>query len=240
MINAKEFSEFAASRRSTRDFLPTPVTQEDIEAILTDGLTAPSWSNTRPFLVAVASGPTRDAISAEFCHRWDAVVAAKNGGLLAKLKLVITRYGLPTSHRLIPRPYPDALKPRSAKVGRQLYEVLGVDRKDKAARDAHWKRNYEFFGAPTVLFIFVHKHFGVFSASDAGMLTQNIALSAHARGLGTCAQGAYSIWEDAIRQQFEVPRDYRYLYGIALGYPSDHVVNTFQAERLPVSDILIS
>ncbi|MFM9014916.1 MAG: nitroreductase family protein, partial [Candidatus Nanopelagicus sp.] len=51
-----QISEFLASRRTTRDFLPKPVPQEIIEQILTDSLTAPSWSNTRPFKVAVATG----------------------------------------------------------------------------------------------------------------------------------------------------------------------------------------
>ena len=46
-------SQFLASRRSTRDFLPTPVPQEIIDQILIDALTAPSWSNTRPFKVAL-------------------------------------------------------------------------------------------------------------------------------------------------------------------------------------------
>jgi nitroreductase len=240
MITAKDFSEFTASRRSTRDFLPTLVERSVIDEIIADALTAPSWSNTRPFMVAVASGEQRDRISAEFCSRWEAVAAARRGGLLGKLKLLISRRGLPTTHRLIARPYPNDLKPRSIKVGKQLYEVLGVARNDADARDAHWRRNYEFFGAPTVLFIFAHKSFGLFSASDAGMFTQNITLSAHARGLGTVAQGAYSIWGDVATREFNVPKQYQYLYGIAIGHPSQHPVNDFKAERLPASEITLN
>ena len=63
MNNSEDFSQFLASRRSTRDFLSTPVPPEIIEQILKDSLTAPSWSNTRPFKVAVASGDIRDRIS---------------------------------------------------------------------------------------------------------------------------------------------------------------------------------
>ena len=51
-----EFREFVSSRHSTRDFLPTPVPDEIIEEIIADGLTSPSWSNTRPIRVAVAKG----------------------------------------------------------------------------------------------------------------------------------------------------------------------------------------
>ena len=135
MLSAQDFSDFTSSRRTTRDFASTPVDPAIVDAILKDALTAPSWSNTRPFMVGVASGEQRDRISAEFCARWDAVVAARNGGLLGKLKMLFTRRGLPTTHRMIVRPYPADLKPRSFKVGKQLYEKLEVPREDKAAGD---------------------------------------------------------------------------------------------------------
>ena len=61
--NSAWVSQFLASRRSTRDFLPTPIPQEIINQILTDALTSPSWSNTRPFKIAVATGDVRDRIS---------------------------------------------------------------------------------------------------------------------------------------------------------------------------------
>ena len=238
--STSEFSEFLASRRTTRDFLNTPVPPELIDALLSDAMTAPSWSNTRPFLVAVASGDARDRISAEFCARWDAVVAAKQpgwAGLRSKLRLVLTRYGLPDSDYRVYRPYPPELKARARRVGAALYQALGVARDDRPARDAQWRRNYEFFGAPLSLFIFTHAGLGEYSVSDAGLMMQNLMLSAHARGLGSCAQGASALWAKPVRAEFEIPKGYKLLCGIAIGYPSDASVNTFQAERLPVSDI---
>ena len=83
-----DFSKFLASRRSTRDFLPTPVPEEIIEKLLADALTAPSWSNTRPFKVAVATGEVRDRISTEFLSRWKALSKARNGNIFSKLKKI--------------------------------------------------------------------------------------------------------------------------------------------------------
>ena len=218
-----------ASRRSTRDFLPKPVDAKLLDEIINDALTAASWSNTRPFMIGVATGEKRDRISAEFLKRWAALSAARVGGLLPKLKLVLTRYGLPTSNALIAKPYPKALQPRATRVGKELYSALGVARGDKVARDAQWARNYEFFGAPTELFIYAHKSLGVFSAADAGLFVAQLMLSAHAHGLGTCAQGAVSMWADVVNEEFEVPAGYRLLYGIAIGYPSKAAVNDFGA-----------
>ena len=237
-IDPKLFSDFLASRRSTRDFKSDPVSQDLIEDILRDALTAPSWSNTRPFKVAIATGETRDRISAEFRERWELLSEAMSAGILGKVKLLLRRRGLPTSNRSIVRPYVPELKPRAEQVGRELYGLLGIQRGDKKARNEQWGKNYDFFGAPVELFIYIHKSLHIYAASDAGLMMENLMLSAHARGLGTCAQGAVNIWDDVIRKEFEIPKQYRLLSGLAIGYPSAAAINDFKAHRLKPSEII--
>jgi nitroreductase len=239
MTTSEEFSHFLASRRSTRDFLSTPIPQEVLDQILTDALTAPSWSNTRPFKVAVASGDVRDRISQEFLARWGVLSKIMRKGFINKLRIIYSRYGLPTSNRRIAKPYPAELKPRAERVGKDLYELFGVQRGDRDARDKQWAKNYSFFGAPVELFVFVHKSLRIYAASDAGLMMQNLMLSAHAHGLGTCAQGAVGIWEDVVRKEFEISKDYRLLCGIAIGYPSDSTVNNFGAHRIGIDELTI-
>jgi len=239
MYKPEDFSQFLASRRSTRDFLSTPVPQEILEQILKDCLTAPSWSNTRPFKVAVASGEVRDRISTEFLSRWGVLSKIMRKGILNKLRIIFSRYGLPTSNRSIAKPYPADLKPRAERVGREMYEFFGVARGDRPARDQQWAKNYSFFGAPVELFIYVHKSLHIYAASDAGLMMQNLILSAHAHGLGTCAQGAVAIWDDVVRKEFDVPKGYRLLCGISLGYPSESSINDFRANRLEVEELTL-
>ena len=239
MYKPEDFSQFLASRRSTRDFLSTPVPQEILEQILKDSLTAPSWSNTRPFKVAVASGEVRDRISTEFLSRWGVLSKIMRKGILNKLRIIYSRYGLPTSNRSIAKPYPADLKPRAERVGREMYEFFGVARGDRPARDQQWAKNYSFFGAPVELFIYVHKSLHIYAASDAGLMMQNLILSAHVHGLGTCAQGAVAIWDDVVRKEFDVPKGYRLLCGISLGYPSDSAVNDFKANRIGVEELTV-
>ena len=236
--SAEEISSFLASRRSTRDFLPTPIPQAILDQVLTDALTAPSWSNTRPFKVAVASGEQRDRLSKDFLERWESVARNSKRGWIGKLTLLVTRKGLPTSNRLVAKPYHADLKPASMRLGAELFGTLGIARDDRAARDAWWGTNYNFYGAPTELFIFIHKSLGIFAASDAGLMMENLMLSAHAHGLGACAQGAVAIWDEAVRKEFDIPNNYRLLCGIALGYPSDKKDNTFKAHRIPVEELL--
>ncbi|MEN9962864.1 MAG: hypothetical protein RIS66_1277 [Actinomycetota bacterium] len=120
-ITGEQFAEFAATRRSTRDFLPTPIPQDVLDEILRDAMTAASWSNTKPILVAVASGEKRDRLSAEFMNHWHAVQAARSGGWWPKLRLLITRYGLPTSNAFIAKPY---VKPATP-AGHETMNSLG-------------------------------------------------------------------------------------------------------------------
>jgi nitroreductase len=236
--DAEWISLFLASRRSTRDFLSTPVPQEIIDQILTDALTAPSWSNTRPFKVAVATGEVKDRISNEFLSRWSVLSKIMRKGIKNKLRLIISRYGLPTSNRSIVKPYVKELRPRAQRVGKELYELFGVKRGDREARDKQWGKNYSFFGAPVEMFIYIHKSLHIYAASDAGLMMENLMLSAHGFGLGTCAQGAVNIWDDVVRKEFDIPKDYRLLCGMAIGYPSNSPVNSFKANRIGVDEIL--
>ena len=238
MTTPQDFSQFLASRRSVRDFLPTPIPPSVLDQILKDSLTAPSWSNTRPFQIAVAQGDVRERISQEFLSRWKVLSKIMRKGLVNKLRIVRSRYGLPTSNRSIARPYPAQLKPRAERVGKELYELFGVARGDRTARDEQWAKNYSFFGAPVELFIYIHKSLHIYAASDAGLMMQNLMLSAHAHGLGSCAQGAVAIWDDVVRKEFKISKDYRLLCGIALGYPSDSPVNAFQAHRIGLDEIV--
>lgn len=234
------WQKFVASRRTTRDFLPKQVSSETIDELLRDGLTAPSWSNTRPYLIGIAQGEVKDRISKAFLARWDAAQKALDHGIWGKLRLLVTRFGLPDSDYKVFRPYPKDLVHRQQKVGADLYGALGIERHDHEARRAQWARNYEFFGAPVSLFVFAHSGLGEYAVSDASLFAQNLMLSAHARGLGTCAQGASALWATPVRKEFKVPNQYKLLYGIALGYPSEHKVNSFQADRIDISEIKLA
>ena len=237
MISAKQWSEFAAARRSKRDFQAKPVSPELIDELLTDAMTAPSWSNSRPYLVAVASGEVRDRISDAMVKRWQIASEAKANGWRGWLKIATNLNVLPRSEYRMVMNYPSPLKRRAQIIGRDLYAVLKVPRGDRRARDAQWQRNYEFFGAPVEVFVFYHDGLGVPAASDAGLFMQNFMLAAHARGLGTCAQGAVAIWPDLVRADFNIPKHYKLLCGIAVGYPTDAEVNGFGAERIAVAEI---
>lgn len=236
---ATTLSALIRSRRSVRDFRPDPIPAEVLDAVLADANWAPSWSNTQPYRVALASGALRDRIAAELCDNYDRAMAAQKGGLLGRLQLLFTRRGLPDGDFDTRLQYPDDLQPRRRETGHGLYELLGIDRKDIAARDRQMRRNFEFFGAPTALFLFVHRGLREFSVLDAGIWLQTLMLSAHAHGLATCAQGALATWAGPVRKAFKVPAPYRLICGASIGYASDHPVNQYSPARGAPGDLLL-
>lgn len=194
-----------------------------LEEILQLGVTAPSWSNTRPYMVAVATGAKRDRISER---------------LVARLREKAESPGMGNdpdfTHEI---PYPDGLVQRSQRVGKGIYETLGIDRADKESRFKFLERNYEFFGAPVALFFFTHRGLDHFGTLDLGLYMENVMLAAQANGLGTCAQGYLGNYPDIIKDEFEVPEEYALVCGMSLGYPSDHAINSWKAERLPLEEL---
>jgi nitroreductase len=228
---AAAVSALVRSRRSARDFLPDAIPVQLLDAVLADANWAPSWSNTQPYRVAVATGALRDRLAAELCGLFDRGMAAQNGGLWGKLKLLATRRGLPDGDFATQFKYPGDLQPRRLATGRGLYALLGIGRSDTAARDRQMRRNFEFFGAPTVIFLFAHKGLRDFSVLDAGVYLQTLMLSAHAHGLATCAQGALATWAGPVRAAFLVPAPYQLICGVSIGYASPHAVNRYNPGR---------
>ena len=225
-MDISQFQKLIESRNSTRDFIDKPIAPELLDEILQEGVNAPSWSNTRPFLVAVAIDEQRDRISNALVERLRENKEIKGMGQNPDF-----------THEI---PYPDGLLQRSQKVGAGIYETLGIDRSDKAARFKFMERNYEFFGAPVALFFFTHRGLDHFGTLDLGLYMQTLMLAAKARGVGTCAQGYLGNYPDIIKAEFDVPKDYALVCGMSVGYPSDHPINSWRAERLPIENLKLS
>jgi nitroreductase len=229
--DADHFAQLIRRRRSVRDFLSDPIPEPLLQAVLDDAIHAPSWSNTQPYRIAVATGVVRDRISKELCDLYDAGIQALRGSVTGRLRSFVTRRGWPDGDFKVNFPYPPDLQSARRATGFGLYRTLGIERHDLAARDRQMRRNFEFFGAPAALFIFVHGGLREYGVLDAGILMQSLMLSAEARGLSTCAQGALATWASPVRRAFHVPAGYKLIAGISIGYASAQPVNRFDPGR---------
>ena len=85
-----------------------------------------------------------------------------------------------------------------------------------------------FFGAPVVILISGLRNEHGQALQDCNRAGQNLMLSAHARGLGTCWVGSPMLWmrDAATRAEFAIPDGYDPVAVFTLGYPADAPTGT--------------
>lgn len=234
-----EFSDVIRQRNSVRAFRSDPVPEELLDQLLQTALQSPSWSNTQPYRVAVATGDTLEALRHELSTRYARVSHLQRAPWWRKAAAALRGGVLPDGDFRAPLKYPSELQKRRVETGKGLYRTLGIAREDYRARDAQMGRNFVFFDAPVAMFLFVHRKLGVYSVLDAGIFLQSLMLAATDAGLGSCAQGALALWRSPLDRHFDVPSDYKLLCGLSLGFPEEAAVNRFRPDRRSLAELLL-
>lgn len=232
-------SELILERRSIRQFKKTPVPPELIDKVLMRALNVPSSSNTQSYRMAVATGELCEQLRSELTQKYQNAQRINKLPLPLKLLqgfLADVRPDGPFHHDI---QYPAELQQRRVDCGMGLYATLGIERNDRAARSRQMQRNFEFFDAPVVMFLFVNQTMGAYSALDAGIFLQTLMLCASDEGLGTCAQAALGIWTRPVLKHFDVEPGYELICGLSMGYIADHPVNRFRPKKRTLDELLL-
>jgi len=208
-----ELLEGIDTRKSFRAYKSTPVPEEVLRNILNVARKSPSFRNTQPWEVAVVSGQKRDELS-RILHD------------LAKSKA--------TSNPDIPLPtaWPPELEKRSREHRIKRSQFIGMDLNDERQSEESRLLNFEFYGAPCVLFLFIDSTLTPWSIFDSGLFAQSIILAAHSFGVGSCLQAMLAIYPDAVRNFLGIPATKQLVLGISMGYPDlEARVNAYQSKR---------
>lgn len=208
------------SRRSTRAFLPTPVSRADIEAILRVASRAPSGTNTQPWKVYVLTGEGKAALSQKIRTAYnDPAVRAQHT----------------EEYDYYPTEWVSPYVDRRRKVGWDLYALLGIGKADKERMKLQQSRNYDFFDAPVGFIFTIDRVMRQGSWLDYGMFLENIMVAARGRGLHTCPQAAFTQFHRIITEHVGAPAPEMVVCGMALGHADPAAVeNTLVTERAPV------
>ncbi len=212
------------SRRSIRSFLPTPVPQAEIEAILQVAARAPSGTNTQPWQVYVLTGEIKQRLS-------DAIIQAASDPSQAQLHQEQYHY--------YPSEWISPFIERRRKVGWDLYALLGLTRDNKQGMAVQHARNYAFFDAPVGLMFTINRVLAQGSWLDYGMFLQNIMIAARGRGLDTCPQAAFIGYHKIIHDVLQLSDQEQFVCGMSLGY-ADHskIENSLITERAPLEQFV--
>lgn len=212
------FGRILSARYSCRGFRPDPLPEELIKKIVTAAGRAPSWCNAQPWQVTVTRGDETDRFRAALL---DTVATDK-----------------PAPDLPWPISYPGTYGERRRSCGFQLYEAVGIQRDDRAARSEQSLENFRLFGAPHVAIISSEAELGPYGALDCGGFVTAFMLAATALGVGTIAQASVAAYPALIRRHFDLPESRLILCAISFGYADpDHPANGFRTARAELSEI---
>jgi nitroreductase len=199
------------TRRSIRSFRPDPIPGDVMKKLLQVVSTSPSYTNTQPWEVVVVSGQKRNELAEKLLN-------------LATAKT-------PTCSDLpIPKGWPAAMDERSREHGARRLSTLGLARDDEEGREKLRLMNFEFYGAPCAVFLFMDGSLGEWSIFDMGLFAQNLILAAHSLGVESCLQASVTNYAREIKKFLGVSESKKLVICIALGYPNEKaVLNTYRS-----------
>ena len=92
--------------------------------------------------------------------------------------------------------------------------------------------NFEFYGAPCAVFVFIDGVLNEWSVFDAGLFSQNLILAAQAFGVGSCLQASVTGYSWEIKKFLGIEESKKLIIGIALGYPDTEAkLNSYRAAK---------
>lgn len=195
---AEAFACVMRRRKSVRAFLRQPVPRPLLERVFSVAGHAPSNCNTQPWMVHIASGTALETLRS-------AIPGLMMSG--------VTTMDFPFDGK-----YSGVYRERQVGSAEALFNAMSITREDKARRGEAFMRNFTFFDAPHVAFLFMHESFGIREAADVGMYAQSLMLSLEAHGLGSCPQTSLGFHADLVRNTFNIASEWKLLFGISFGY----------------------
>jgi nitroreductase len=212
-VSPMEILKGIKTRQSSRAFKRKRISRDVMEKVLQAVSNTPSYTNTQPWEVVVVSGKKKDELSHKLLE-------------LAKAKA-------PTNRDLpMPKGWPPALEERSREHGARRLSTLGVAREDEEGREKLRLMNYEFYGAPCAVFLFIDGTLGEWSIFDMGLFAQNLILAAHSLGVGSCLQASVTDYAPEIKEFLGIPESKKLVICISLGYPNEKAkLNTYRSHK---------
>lgn len=208
------------SRKCIRRFKPEPVDSALLTTLVDVAKRSPSYKNSQPWEVLILSGDKKEALS-------ERLIQLLNSGVEASPDL----------------PHPDSWP--TAEAGRieqmltKRSKILGVDLTSPAVIKRSKEANFNFYGAPHVIYLYQDDSLSDWSLFDLGLFAQNLMLAAHAKGLATVPQAFTTDYAKEVKSFLAIPKGKRLVLGISIGYADmDAPINQFKTERAATDEIV--
>ena len=220
MSTAMSLEDAILQRRSVRGFKPDLIPKETLEQIFQLAQQSPSNCNVQPWQVMLASGDECDRLREKMQHAFS------------------TGQAMNPDFASLPK-FEGNMRSRQVECAQALYGAMGIERGDKIGRMKATAKNYDFFGAPHVLFIGMKKDFSPSIAVDVGMYAQTLMLLMTANGIASCAQASTAYYPDIVREFFQEDEGLGILFGISFGYEDASVdANNARTTRAQIDEVV--
>jgi nitroreductase len=212
-------SEAVSSRRSVRAYLDQPVDAVVLRRVLERAQMSPSGYNFQP---------------------WDAVLVGGEQLRALSAAMRATSPQDPVEYQLVSKGLTQRHKDRRDAIMARRMASIGLDRGDEAGRAAMQARNFEFFGAPAVLFTFVPREMGPPQWGDVGMWLQTVMLLLRGEGLDSCAQESLFVHGRLIKEFLGVSDEAHVFWcGLAIGWRDpDAPLNQYERPRAALDEVV--
>lgn len=213
-----EFNKVNQERHSIRDFSSRQVSTKQLQTIVKAAQQAPSWVNSQPWKVYIATGNTLEQIK-KMSQQQDASHVAGSADLDAMSRI-----------EWAPR-----TQTNMQEWGKQLASFFkDYTELNHTVNELTYHLNY----APAIAYITIPQQSPEWSVFDAGAFAQTLMLAAKNLGIDSVPTYNSVRFPNQLRRIMNIPETEKIIIGIELGYAKDSKINHFQAKRQPLEEIL--
>ena len=178
-----EFSEVLQNRRSVGCFNDQRIERDTLIGIIEDAQRTPSWANSQPWRVYLATGNTLAGIKAE--HH-----AASSQGVRGQAEFS-------TMHR---EAWAPETRRNMGKWSTQIRGHLGTDHADE-----YGDSQQDLFHAAAIAYLAIPAQSSLWSVFDLGAFSQALMYSAAARGVSTMSAYETVKYPQIVRKRMDIP-----------------------------------
>ncbi|MFR0611005.1 nitroreductase [Limosilactobacillus balticus] len=210
-----DFEKVVNERHSVREFSEKEISVEALTKIVKIAQRTPSWTNSQPWKVYVATGEHLKQIKALHIDKI-------NQGASSNTELI-------QAHRSNWGTQP-TINTRNWSTALTNYLMPDIDKMSSAQR--------ELFNAPALVYLTAEKEVSPWMIYDIGAFSQTLMLAAKDNGIDSIP--AYEIvrFPEDIHSVMNIPGNEMIIAGIALGYPTNDHINSFYTNREEINNIL--
>ena len=205
------FKQLMIERHSARKFQSKEIPKEILKDIISISLLSPSWTNSQPWKIYIASGKALSEIKKIYSNNYEQKIEDKPD--------------MPFAHR---NEFSNASQNNMAELIKSFKEKTNSEIMDF---------NYILFNAPSIIYLCLNKGYSKWSAYDLGALSMAIMLAAKDRGIDSIPAASVIRYPDVLRKILKIPDDEDIIVGIALGYEEKCEANDYRANKFKIDEV---